>query len=144
MAARGESDAITRAGIGRPAISGGGLEFDGAREAELTEGAHMGMPGEGGYHLTTEKRGAFGDLTRGQHRLELAEGSPGDGAAKRIAREGMAVEERLPFGERAEERFVDLFRRQRSSQRQVAGGEAFREAEEIGDDTLSSLPTANR
>ena len=63
MATRGEGDAITRAGIGRPAIGGGGLEFDGAREAELTEGTHVRVSGEGGRHLATQQRGAFGDLT---------------------------------------------------------------------------------
>ena len=48
----------------------------------------------------------------------------------------MAVEERLPFGELTEESLVDVFGRQRRSQRQIARGEAFREAEEIGDDTF--------
>ena len=65
VAARGQGDLKTGAGIGRPAFSRGRLEFDGAGEAQLTEGAHMGMTGEGGGHLATEELGALGDLTGG-------------------------------------------------------------------------------
>ena len=69
MAACGQGDLETGAGIGRPAFSGGGLELDGAGEAELTEGADVRMTGEGGGHFATEQRGALDDLTRGQHGL---------------------------------------------------------------------------
>ena len=46
------------------------------------------------------------------------------------------MEEGLPFGERTEEGLVNLFGRQRGGQRQVARGEALREAEEIRDDAF--------
>ena len=48
----------------------------------------------------------------------------------------MSVEEGPLFRELAEEGGVDRLRRQRGRERQVAGGEAFREAEEIRDDAL--------
>ena len=63
VAARGEGDAIAGACVGRPALRGRRLEFDGAREAELPERAHVGVPGEGRRHLAAEERGALGYLT---------------------------------------------------------------------------------
>ncbi len=69
VTARGQSDLETGAGIGRPALSGGGLKFNGAGESELAEGTHMRMTCEGGFHLAAEERRALGDLTRGQHGL---------------------------------------------------------------------------
>ena len=117
MAARGQSNAITRTGVGRPAFGGGRFEFDGARESQLTERAHVGVAGEGGFHLASQQRRAVGDLARREHRLQLTQRFAGDRTAERIAGEGVAVEEGLPFGERAEKRFVDLFGSQRGGER---------------------------
>ena len=137
MTAGRQGDLEAGAGVGRPAISGGRLEFDGTRQAKLTEGAHVRVSFKGCLHLAAEQRGALGDLTRGQHGLQLAQRRAGDGAGERITREGMPVEEGLRFGELTDESLIDLFRRQRRGERQVAGGEALREAEEIGDDALA-------
>ena len=136
MPTGGEGDLITGAGIGRPPVDVGRLELDGAGQAELAEGPHVRVARERGLHLLTEKLDAGGDLTGGEQGLEFAERGPGDGAGERIAREGVAVEESPLLRELAQEGGVDLLRRQRGRERQVAGGEPLREAEEIRDDAL--------
>ena len=137
MAAGGEGDLEAGAGVGRPDASGRRPELDGAGQTQLTERSHVRVTGEGVLHLATEERGPFGDLTRGQHRPELAQRLTGDRAGEGVARERVAVEEGAPFGERPEEGLVDLLRGERGGQRQVAGGEALREAEEIRDDAFA-------
>ena len=47
------------------------------------------------------------------------------------------MKEGLSFGELPDESLIHLFRSQRGGERQVAGGEAFREAEEIRDDAFT-------
>jgi hypothetical protein len=49
----------------------------------------------------------------------------------------MPVEEGPTFGELPEEGRIDLLRGQRRGERQVAGGETLREAEEVGDDAFA-------
>jgi hypothetical protein len=135
--AGGEGDLVAGAGIGRPPVRVGGLELDGAGEAELPEGPYVRVARERGLHLLAEELGAGGDLTGGEQGLQFAKRGAGDRTAERVAREGVAVEEGPLFRELADERGVDLLRRQRGRERQVAGGEPFREAEEIRDDAVN-------
>ena len=136
MATGGERDAVTGAGVGRPAVRTGRLELDRAGEADLTVRAHVGLPGERGRHLAAQEVSALGDLAGSEHGLQLAQRSARDGATERVAREGVAVEEGLPFGKLAEEGRVDLLGRQRRGQREVARGQALREAQEVGHDAF--------
>ncbi len=77
-------------------------------------------------------------LQRGDRRLALEdlERRQRRGAGERVAGVGVTVKEGLQLGEVAEERLVDALAGERRGERQVAAGEALRDAHEVGRDVL--------
>ena len=68
--------------------------------------------------------------------LEHVERGDRRSAGKRVARVGVAVEEGLELGMRAEEGLVDALARQRRRKRHVPAGQSLCDAEQVGGDPL--------
>src|SRR5262249_16695007 len=128
--ARADGGLVWVLGAGRTVLD----ELDSNHEPALADLADVGQGGD----LLLEEAGQGGD--RDLQALEDlvaredVEGGEGGGAGERVGGVGVAVEEGAPVGVSAEEGLVDAIGDQRRGEREVAGGDALGDAEEVGRD----------